>query len=120
MKTALSKSDLIARNAVLSREVDVLSLALSDLSNGAVKWFGNSIYFSLGISRPRSACGGIVLIKGQGLCTAFYWDMWHGEALAQISACITGEDSEHNRDLLRRRSAIESAAAYVSEQLKAA
>ncbi len=112
----LKKADLVARNAALSREVDVLSLALSDSLAGVVKWFGNSRTYSLGIARPCGAAGGIVIVRsaGAGAC-AFYWETWQREAMQQISACITGTDTEHNRELMRRRACIESAAAYVRE-----
>ncbi len=115
MKNTPSKADLIVRNNTLAREVDVYSLALSDLANGAVKWFGHSRDFSLGITRPRGAHGGIALTRSNGICAAFYWEHWNQQAMQQISECLTGADTEHNRELLRRRSVIEAAAAYIRE-----
>ena len=101
-------------------EATVASLALNDLANGSVKWFGNSREYSLGICRPSCASGGIVIVRHCGTTASYYWESFARDALAHIAACITGHETEANRELLRRRAAIESAQAYVSESLKAA
>lgn len=115
-----TKVQLLADNSRLSTENTVLSCTLNDILNGDVKWFGNSCEYSLGITRPRSACGGMVVIRCCGTSSARYWEQFAREELTHISFVITGENTEHNRELLRRRSAIEAAQAYVSQQLKAA
>ena len=116
----LSKSSLESLNAKLSAENEALTLALSDLCNGSVKWFGHSRTYSVGISRPTGAAGGIAIVRECGMASAHYFETYSRETLAHIAAVITGENTEHNIELARRRAAIESAQAYVSEQHRAA
>lgn len=116
----VSKAFLAAECVRLGNENTVQALALSDLCNGAVKWFGSSPAYSLGISRPTGAAGGIVICRVNGGAGAFYWAEFAPRELAHISACLTGADTEYNRDLLRRRTALEAAGAYVAEQMRAA
>lgn len=102
------------------KENSVLACALADSLNFGVKWFGNSRTFSIGITRPQSACGGIAIIRNNGTVSAYYFEEYASRELAHIACVITGENTEHNRELLCRRAAIESAKAFVSEQQKAA
>lgn len=118
MKT--TKRDLDLLNRRLSAENDVLTLALSDLCNGAVKWFGNSRTYSIGLSRPTGAAGGIAIVRQSGTTSAHYWEDYSRETLARIADLVTGADTEHNRELLRERATIETAQAYVSESQRAA
>lgn len=101
-------------------ETQLYQLALSDLCNGKVKWFGHSRTFSLGISRASGAAGGIAIERCEGVTSAYYFESYAARQLAHVSACLTGEDMEHNRELLRRRSIIEEAQAYVSASQRAA
>jgi hypothetical protein len=117
MKT--SRIQLDELNKKLASENDVLTLALGDVCNGAVKWFGNSRTYSIGISRPCGAAGGIAIVREAGMTYAFYFEKYARETLANVAMLVTGEDSEHNRELLRRRSAIEAAQAYVTESQRA-
>lgn len=105
------------RIAELQKENSVLACALSDLANLGAKWFGNSREFSLGVTRPQSACGGIAIVRRSGTVSAYYFEEFARSELAHIAAVITGENTDHNRELLRRRSAIEDAQAYVSDAL---
>lgn len=120
MKATQTKSDLLQRNAALSKDNDVLSLALNDVVNLGAKWFGNSRQFSIGITRPNSACGGICIVRRSGTVSAYYFEEFAQAELSHIAIVITGENTDHNRDLLCRRAAIESAHAYIREQQKAA
>lgn len=117
MKT---KAELALENAVLSKENGVMFLALTDLSNLGAKWFGHSREFSIGISRPDSACGGIAVVKQNGSVSAHYFEEFAHNELNRISAIITGQDNEYNRALLCRRASIEAAQAYVSQKQAAA
>ena len=117
MKTP-TKSSL--RIAGLERSNDVLSLALSDLANGHVKWFTRYNY-AIGISRPNGASGGIAIEKiVGGMVSGYYWETFAAESLAHIAADITGENSPYNAELLRRRSCIEEAQAFVAASRQAA
>jgi hypothetical protein len=103
----------------LRNENDVLGLALTDLSNGSVKWFGHSREYSIGVSRPTSASGGVLIVRSCGVTSAHYFERHAQDTLAQISACLTGENTPYNLDLLRRRQLIEDAQAFVrAEQNK--
>ena len=117
MKT--SKATLISENKRLDYENNVMALALSDLCNGAVKWFGNSPSFNIGITRPTGAAGGIVIHRNGGMASAHYWEDFSRTELAHIAAVITGEDTEHNHEFLCRRSTIETAQAYISDKIRA-
>jgi len=117
MKT-LSKS--AQRIATLEKENTVLSLALSDLANLGAKWFGHSRCFSIGITRPNSACGGIAIIRSNGTVSAHYFEEFYRAEMEHIACVITGENTDHNRELLCRRAALEDAKAYVHEQQRAA
>lgn len=116
----LSRKDLDALNEKLASENEVLTLALNDVCNGAVKWFGNSRTYSIGISRPCGAAGGIAIVREAGMTYAFYFERYAREMLERVALLVTGSDTEHNRELMRRRSAIEAAQAYVSESQRAA
>ena len=116
----LTRNQLDELNAKLATDNEALTLALNDLCNGAVKWFGNSRTYSMGISRANGAAGGIAIIREAGMTYAYYFERYASDALANISNLITGTDSEYNAELLRRRVVIESAQAYISEQQKAA
>lgn len=116
----ISKSDLVSLNRKLSTENEALTLALNDLANGAVKWFGNSRTYSLGISRPTGAAGGIAIVREAGMTYTHYFERYAQETLERVAILVTGSDTEHNREYLRRRAAIEAAQAYVSESQKAA
>jgi hypothetical protein len=106
--------------AELDKQNTVLLLALNDQVNGKTKWF-TVFGHKLGVSRPDSACGGVVIAQSVGgVAMAHYWETYKRETLAHIAAVITGEASEHTRDLMRRRSLIETVSAYVAEQLRAA
>ena len=104
----------------LSTENEALTLALHDLCNGNVKWFGNSRTYSIGVSRPNGAAGGIAIVREAGSTSAFYFERYSRETLEHLSRLVTGTDTDANREYLRRRSAIESAQAYVSESQRAA
>lgn len=111
----LTRAQLGTLNDKLASENEVLTLALNDLANGAVKWFGNSRTYSIGISRPTGAAGGIAIVRQSGMTYAHYFERYSRETLAHIALIVTGTDSEHNRELMRERSAIEAAQAYVSD-----
>lgn len=110
-----SRLQLEQQNASLGTENTVLTLALNDICNGAVKWFGNSRTFSLGITRPAGAAGGIAVVRENGTTSAHYFERYASEILLHVSYVITGENTEHNRELARKRSTVEAAQAYVSE-----
>lgn len=118
MKT--TKSSLVERNATLETENTALACALADTIRGDVKWFKASRFVSYGITRPSSACGGIVIVNNGGTVSAHYLEAFGREALAHISLMITGENTDHNRELLARREAIESALAYARQAMMAA
>lgn len=115
----LSRSALDALNSKLASENEVLTLALGDAVNGNVKWLGNSRTYSIGISRPTDAAGGIAIVREAGMTSAFYFEKYARETLAHIACLVTGTDTEHNTELMRRRSAIEAAQAYVNEMQSA-
>lgn len=112
MKT--TKQDLQDRCARMEREREPLELALSDCVNGNVTWFGRSP-FRLGICRPNGAAGGIVIVNTHGMVSADYWEQFARNQMEHIAACITGENTEANRELMARRSTIETAAKFVRE-----
>jgi len=117
MKTA-NKKDIKISN--MERENNVLALALSDLANGNVKWFQRFNY-AIGISRPNGASGGIAIEKViGGIVSAYYWEDFCKDSLSHIASVITGENTPFNAELIRRRSCIEDAQAYVNEQHMAA
>jgi hypothetical protein len=118
MKT--SKSSLAQKCAELEKENGVLSCALNDVLKGDVRWFGSPRTFALGVTRPKSACGGIAIIRHCGTSSAHYFEEYAQRELAHIALVITGENTEHNRELLARRNAIEAAKAYIAEQVRAA
>lgn len=62
----------------LQTQNDCLTLALSDLAKDETKWFGRRAPegFALGVSRPRSACGGILAVW-QGGCVSSWVDYKH-------------------------------------------
>jgi len=113
MKT--TKQDLIDRCARLERAIGPLELALHDLAVKQVVWFGH-YNFRIGISRATGAAGGIVIANVYGNVSADYWEQFARNQLEHIAACITGENTEHNRDLATRRTVIESAQAYVTSE----
>lgn len=117
MKTE-TKQSLLASNARLSDENTTLFLALHDLVAGDVKWFGRAP-FRLGVSRPNGAAGGIVTVVANGTTSADYFERFARNQLEHIAACVTGHDSEHNRELLARRRTIEDAQAYVTTAQRA-
>ncbi len=110
-----TKQELIDRASRLERENTSLLLALSDLAHGQVTWFGRG-KFRLGISRAIGASGGVVIVDNDGTVSADYWEQFAHNQLEHIAACITGENTEHNRDLSARRSVIETAQAYVTKE----
>ncbi len=122
MKTKLlSRIDANTRCDALDTENTVLRCALNDCLNGNVKWFGNTRAFQIGVARADSACGGIAIVRADGtMISCDYVDRYCPQALTHISLCLTGENTEHNRDLLKRREAIESAVAFRNEALRAA
>lgn len=107
-----TKQGLIDRLARIEREVEPLTLALCDAVNGTVTWFGRGEY-KLGISRATGAHGGIVIERVGNSAAAHYWEQWSRDAHAHLTACLTGENTEHNRELLRRRDLIEAANQFV-------
>ena len=111
--STVSKQFALAECVRLGNENTLLSLALSDALNGAVKWFGHSPAYNLGISRPTGAAGGIAILRVGAMASAHYWEQFSASETAHINACITGEDTEYNRGLLVRRAAISDAQAYV-------
>lgn len=110
-----TKQDLLARCARMERENEPLSLALSDMVNNRVVWFGRAP-FRLGISRAAGAHGGIVIVNHDGMISADYWEQFSRNQLEHIGACITGENTEHNRELAKRRDTIEQALAHVRRE----
>lgn len=116
----MKKQDIESLANKLASENEVLTLALNDVCNGGVKWFGHTRTYSIGISRPNGAAGGIAIVREAGMTYAFYFERYSRETLDRISSLVTGSDSEYNAELLRRRSAIEAAQAYVSESQRAA
>lgn len=115
MKTPSSKDIRIAQ---LETEATVNALALHDVVRGDVRWFGNARRYQVGVTRP--SCGGIAIVRTfDGGTDAHYLVRFAQRELEHISMCITGENSEYNRELLARRSAIEAAQAYVRECLRA-
>ena len=115
-----SRASLDALNAKLATENDCLTLALADALNGNVKWFGNSRTYSIGISRPTGAAGGLAIVRQCGMASAHYFETYARETLAHIACIITGANTEHNTELARERAAIESAQAYIREMQRAA
>jgi len=113
MKT--TKQELIDRCARLERAIGPLELAIADLANGQVVWHGRGA-FRIGISRALGASGGIVIVNNDGNVLADYWEQFARNQLEHISACITGDNTEHNRELATRRTVIESAQAYVTRE----
>ncbi len=113
MKT--TRASLDALNAKLATENEALTLALGDVCNGNVKWFGHARTYSIGISRPNGAAGGIAIVREAGMTYAFYFEKYARETLAHIACLVTGANTEHNAELMRRRAAIEAAQAYVTE-----
>ena len=118
MKT--TRIQLESINAKLASENEAMTLAMSDLCNGAVKWFGHTREFEIGISRPAGAAGGIAIVRQCGCASAHYFENYARETMAHLACLITGSDTEHNLVLLRQRSAIEAAQAYVSTAQRAA
>lgn len=116
MKTSRLQLESLVKD--MRTETTVLSCALNDILNGDVKWFSHSHTFSIGVTRPTSACGGIAVVRQTGTSGAYYFEEYARRELEHIAACITGENTEHNRELAQRRSAIESAKAYVADQLR--
>lgn len=100
----------------LRSQVSLLEIALSDACHSQTQWFGARPY-RIGISRPTGAAGGIAVVLCHGVASAHYWDHFYASEMAHISACITGEDSECNRELSKRRATLETAAKWVREQL---
>jgi len=114
MKTP--RSVLESQNKRQGEEIDCLSIALHDTLCGVVKWFGSSRTYSIGITRPCAASGGFAIVRSGGAeSRAVYWEKFARNEAETIAACITGEDTEYNRELLRRRSVLEAAQAYVTE-----
>lgn len=110
MKT---KQQLTEENKALDLQNTVLSLALADLVNGTEsKSFGGR-KFRLTITRPTSACGGVVIVSAETFVGAYYFDTYARDCLAHIAAVITGEDNDHNRELIRRREIVETAQAWL-------
>lgn len=117
MKT---KNELLASNARLETENMVLVCALNDILNGDVKWFGHSRAFSIGITRPSGAYGGIAVVRQCGNARASCFESYARSEIEHIGYCITGENTDHNRELLQRRAAIEAAQSYVAEAQRSA
>lgn len=121
MSNALSpskKSAQAQRCIDLARSVDVLSSALSDVVNLGAKWFGHSRSFGIGVTRPKSASGGIAIIRQGGMVSAYYFEEYVRAELEHIASVLTHGDTEYNRELLCRREAIQAARYYVTEQQK--
>lgn len=118
--STISKQFALAECVRLDNENTLLYLALADALNGAVKWFGHSPAYNLGISRPTGAAGGIAILRVGAMASAHYWEQFRTTETARINACLTSENTEYNRGLLVRRSAIEAAQAYVSAAQKSA
>lgn len=114
MKT--SKAALESLNAKLAHENEALALALSDICADRVKWFGRAPAYSLGISRPAGAAGGIVIVRQNGMTYAHYWERYYAESMSIIASLVTGSDTEHNRELLNRRAVLEAAKAHVTRE----
>lgn len=110
------KIDLTLENKKLKQDNDVLSLAVADLCNGSVKWFGDSIVYSVGISRPHGAAGGIAIVRCGGMVSAYYFEQFAADRLAAIGSMIGGEcrDVNHYAELVRRRDTILDAQAYIT------
>lgn len=117
MKT---KAQLKIENTQLAKDNNILFLALADVVNTGGKTFGNSRRFSILITRPQSACGGIAIVRRNGMVSAHYFEDFAREELARIALLITGHNDEFNRELLCIRSAIEDAKSYTREQQAAA
>lgn len=114
-----TKADLEKRCEALDREASVLRCALADTLRGEGKAFRNK-YRTLRVSRPTSACGGIVVITDpHGLVSADYWERYSQDELRAISYLIDGTDTAYNRELDGRRAVINEAQQWVREQLKA-
>lgn len=114
-----TKQDLELRCARLERTIGPLELALHDVVSGNVTWFGRG-NCRIGISRPAGAHGGIIIWQFAGCIAADYWEQWSRNQLERIAACITGENTEANEELMRRRGLIELAQKFVRSQQLAA
>jgi hypothetical protein len=115
----LNRLDANLRCLALDSENSVLRCALHDILRGNVRWFGSARKYQVGISRASSACGGIAIVRSEGnLVSCEYAERFFADALAHIAACVTGEDTEYNRELLARRAAIEAARFYRDDALR--
>lgn len=103
------------RIAQLDYENTIQMLALSDMADGAVTWFGRKPY-RIGISRPAGAAGGIAIEHVNGVASAHYAEKFLPEALAHIAHVITGENSDANNELLRRRAILSDAQRFIHSQ----
>ena len=113
MKTTLAKADLLKQLDDARHARDVHELALSDVVADRVTWFGRG-ETRIGISRPTGAMGGLVIVRRNGMAYAAPWEQWSVDEARRIDQCITGADTDYNRELLRQREQLESARAFVA------
>ena len=89
MKKPNIKDETIAR---LQLENSALFLALSDLSNGAVKWVHKGRAIQLGLCRPTSASGGIVIHKvNDHVLGAYYFESWAADVIRSAEIIQSAE-----------------------------
>lgn len=80
----VTREQLVQENRRLSEDSTVLHLALNDVLNGRVTWFEiRSV--AIGISRETEAHGGIVMVRGDGYVSAYYWEGWFAEVRENLS-----------------------------------
>lgn len=118
MKTKATKLDLLANVAKMRHENSVLYLALADAVNGAESKTFKGGRYSLTVSRPTSACGGVVTVKAEGsFVGAHYFEDYARSESEHIGRLVTGENNDYNRELLSRRDAISEAVKWRNERL---
>lgn len=101
MKTIKQK---LAEFDGLEKSHTVLLCALADFVKGKAHKIGTTKdQFSLYITRPAGACGGIAIVNDGGTVFAQYFEEFYREQMERFSLCLTGEDNDFNRGLMLRR-----------------
>jgi hypothetical protein len=81
MKTP-NKEQLLTDLRLLGNSESRLHCALNDVLNDKVKWFKKGVQ-RIGVSRPASACGGIVIHQYKGnqdaYACVYQWEQWYAD-----------------------------------------
>lgn len=80
------------------RMLTVTRTALNDALAGDVRWVKKGIW-KIGICRPTSACGGVVIVVANSYASAHYLEEWTGETIRRFKGNPPKPNDQEMQDL---------------------